>query len=74
MIANEFSYALLAAAVKAAGGTVTVSHREFLQLQAESQLDIRNEPVGGYTLTLQQRPGVTCLDEILLRAHQDEAR
>lgn len=52
MTPSDFTFSMLAAAVKAAGGTVHVSATDLLMLNAASQIQMQDDGRGGQILTL----------------------
>ena len=52
---NRITYAMVAAAVEAAGGKVRIPNLTLLRLQIESQIDLGYDPDGALTLTLVPR-------------------
>lgn len=54
--APEVTYAMLAAAIEAAGGRVRIPNLTLLRLQASTMVEIGQDPDGALTLTLTPRP------------------
>lgn len=74
MQANDFTFAMLAKAVAAAGGSVHVTAQDLMRMNAGYLIDMKDDGQGGQILTLAERQDTAGLDEILARAHQDEGR
>jgi hypothetical protein len=69
---TDFTFAMLAKAIAAAGGAVHITAQEILRMNAAYAIDMKDDGYGGQILTLVERPH--SLDEILIREPQDEAR
>lgn len=76
MLPDDFTFAMLAAAVRAAGGRVHIPAREILMENAASMVDVTPDGAGGVTLSLHDRPNTNAegLERALDYEHQDEAR
>lgn len=71
---NDFTFAMLAKAVAAAGGSVHVTAQDLLRMNAGYHINMRDDGQGGQILTLAERQDTAGLDEVLARAQQDERR
>lgn len=70
---SDFTFAMLAKAVAAAGGSVHVSAQDLLRMNAGYEIDMKDDGQGGQILTLVDRKGTAPFQEIERRARRSES-
>ena len=68
---SDLSFGMLAAAVAAAGGAVSVTESDLLRFNAEHMVVIEQGPDNILHLILRRRPGATPISEILRKVENE---